>query len=176
MKTLIIGALTALALAACTSTPTGTSTNGKSGTGTNGATVATAQTQAGQAAADVRQGLAGACPLLQAVVSSLDSPLVVLPVSAKADLAIATPIINTACAAAYSGDLASLVNTALPNLESAIMQAAGLGQTARDNLVAAQIVITALYNAQTAAQAGGVAPVAASPAAPAVPVPAAPAK
>jgi len=173
MKTLIIGALTTLALAACTSTPAGTSGTGTSGT-TASTAIATAQTQAGQAAADLKQGLAGACPLLQAVVSSLDSPLVVLPASAKADLAIATPIINTACAAAYSGDLTSLVNTALPNLESAIMQAAGLGPTARDNLVAAQIVITALYNAQAAAQAGGVAPVAA--ASPVVPMPAAPAK
>ncbi len=146
MKTLIIGAFTALALAACTSTPAG-----------NGNAAAALTTATTQAATDVQQGLAGACPLLQAVVISLDSPLVVLPAGAKADLAIATPIIDTACAAAYGGSLDGLVQTALPKLESALMQSAGLGQTARDNLVAAQIVITALYNAQQAAQAGGAA-------------------
>jgi len=147
MKTLIIVALSALTLTACTSAPNANTTP-----------AATINTAANQAATDVQQGLAGACPLLQAVVTSLDSPLVVLPAGAKADLAVATPIIDTACAAAYGGSLDSLVQTALPNLESAIMLSAGLGQTARDNLVAAQIVITALYNAQQAAHAGGIAP------------------
>ncbi len=90
------------------------------------------------------------CPILTTVSAELASPIILMTPGAKAQADIAAPIIATVCADASKADvlsLQSLQQQAIPALVQ-LAEASAISQTAKDNIVLAQVIIGAVVSAQ----------------------------
>lgn len=103
------------------------------------------------AAQSPQQIAAQVCPPLLAVLEDLADPLVIMPVGAKADIAIAAPIVAAVCSVNGKIDptnLQSLAKTGWPALIHAVETSSHLTQQAQDNLEVAKIVVDAVLASQ----------------------------